>query len=226
MRTLVDKTLILNEIKSHYKFDSNAEFARFLGIAPNTLSNWYSRNTIDYELIISKCEEISGDWLLTHHGSMLRGKAGNEQNHMNGSGSDPNLQFLKKHKLIPLIPINAMAGYAAGDIQIMDNECEQFIIPTLSEADFLIRVKGRSMEPHYDSGDVVACLRIPLDTFFQWGKVYVLDTIQGPLIKRIHKGIDDDHVLVVSDNLRFGEFQLHRNSIRALALVIGGVWLE
>lgn len=72
MSMLLDKSLILNEIKSHYKFKSDAEFARFLDIKPQTLSSWYSRNTFDIDLIYAKCEDISGDWLLTGKGSMLK----------------------------------------------------------------------------------------------------------------------------------------------------------
>jgi len=65
MRINNDKTLILNRIKSHYGFKSDAEFARFLGIKPNSLSNWYTRNTIDYDLVFSKCEDINLEWLLS-----------------------------------------------------------------------------------------------------------------------------------------------------------------
>ena len=48
MGSNIDNSLILNKIKSHYDFKNDAEFARFLDIKPNTLSNWHSRNTIDY----------------------------------------------------------------------------------------------------------------------------------------------------------------------------------
>ncbi len=66
----MDKSLIINRIKSHYNFN-NAELARFLGIKPQVLSNWISRNTIDYDLIYTKCLGISGDWLLSGSGEMF-----------------------------------------------------------------------------------------------------------------------------------------------------------
>jgi|SRR5690606_1771338 len=69
MRINNDKTLILNRIKLHYGFKSDAEFARFLGIKPNSLSNWYTRNTIDYDLVFSKCEDINLEWLLSGNDS-------------------------------------------------------------------------------------------------------------------------------------------------------------
>jgi|SRR5690606_8759266 len=71
MRIHNDKTLILNKIKFHYGFKSDAEFARFLGIKANSLSNWYKRNTIDYDLIFSKCEDINIEWLLSENNNPL-----------------------------------------------------------------------------------------------------------------------------------------------------------
>lgn len=72
MSTFIDKSLILNSIKSHYGIDRDADFARFLGIKPQTLASWYSRNTFDIHLLYAKCKDISGDWLLTGSGEMLK----------------------------------------------------------------------------------------------------------------------------------------------------------
>ncbi|WPC11241.1 helix-turn-helix domain containing protein [Riemerella anatipestifer] len=68
----MDKKLILREIKKHLGYTKDGDFADFLGIKQNTLSNWKSRNTIDYDLIISKCENIDANWLLTGKGEMLK----------------------------------------------------------------------------------------------------------------------------------------------------------
>ena len=128
---------------------------------------------------------------------------------------------------IPLIPIDAAAGFGSGEFQIMGHECERYVVPMFKGADFLIQVKGSSMIPKYNSGDVVACKKIPLqDIFFQWNKVYVLDTNQGALIKRIKKGSDDDHILIVSENTKYDEFQLHKQQIHGIALVVGVIRLE
>lgn len=63
-----DKHLILNRIKSHYKFKSDAQLGRFLGVASNTLANWRKRNSIDLELILTKCEELNASWLCSGQG--------------------------------------------------------------------------------------------------------------------------------------------------------------
>lgn len=128
---------------------------------------------------------------------------------------------------IPLIPLSAMAGAFTGETSVMEYECERYVIPAFKGADFLIQVKGDSMRPPYYSGDLVACQRVPMsDLFFQWNKVYVIDTNQGALVKRIKPGSDRKHLLIVSDNEKYDPFELPISSIHAVALVIGVIRLE
>ena len=70
MNTKINKSLIFNEIKSYYNFVSDSEFAKFLGIKPQTLSSWHTRNTFDIELLYSKCENINAEYLLTGIGDI------------------------------------------------------------------------------------------------------------------------------------------------------------
>ncbi len=72
MRIKINKSLILNDIKRYKKFNSDAEFARFLEIKPQTLASWHSRNTFDIELLYAKCEDLNPEWLLTGKGKMLK----------------------------------------------------------------------------------------------------------------------------------------------------------
>lgn len=39
-----------------------------------TLSNWRSRNSIDWNLLFSFCEQLNIDWLVTGKGEMLKAK--------------------------------------------------------------------------------------------------------------------------------------------------------
>lgn len=71
MSTKINKTEVLNRIKEHFGFKSNAKLAAFLGIAPTTLSSWYSRDTFDIDVIYSKCVGLNLDWLLTGRGTVL-----------------------------------------------------------------------------------------------------------------------------------------------------------
>ena len=68
----VDKSLILNKIKSYKGFRSDAEFARFLEISPQGLASWHKRNSFDINKIEDKIPELNTTWLLTGEGDMLK----------------------------------------------------------------------------------------------------------------------------------------------------------
>ncbi|MGV4529328.1 helix-turn-helix domain-containing protein [Ornithobacterium rhinotracheale] len=68
----MDKSLLINKIIKELNFNSDAEFARFLGISPQNLSKWKMRGTFDAELIYTKCPQLNPEWLLTGNGSMLK----------------------------------------------------------------------------------------------------------------------------------------------------------
>lgn len=170
--------------------------------------------------ILAIYKDLNINWLLTGEGNMLRTESEKENIPVAHPSDSPT-------EGIPLIPISAMAGAFTGEQSVLEYECERFVVPTFKGAEFLISVKGSSMYPKYNSGDIVACKRLPMDDiFFQWNKVYVLDTDQGPLIKRVKPGSDKEHVLIVSDNERYEPFELPLNRIYHVALVIGVIRLE
>ena len=68
----MDISFIINEIKLYLGIKTDSEFADFLGIKQPTISTWRKRNTIDYKLIITKCNNIDANWLLTGQGEMLK----------------------------------------------------------------------------------------------------------------------------------------------------------
>ena len=119
--------------------------------------------------ILDYCLDMNPVWLLTGQGDMLN----TPPQPIPERGEAP--IAYKSKEGIPLIPIDAMAGGLSDNSQIvMEYECEHYVIPMFKGAEFLIPVKGDSMQPKYYSGDIVACKRLPLDTFFQWNRTYVI----------------------------------------------------
>lgn len=173
-------------------------------------------------ILVENYPNYSPSWILTGKGNMII-----SQNIDMKNEELPVAHRTESNEGIPLIPINAMAGAFTGDQSVMEYECDRYIIPSFKGADFLIGVKGSSMYPRYNSGDIVACKRLNLqDLFFQWNKVYVLDTDQGPLVKRIKPGTDKDHVTIVSDNKDYEPFELAIDHIYHVALVVGVIRVE
>ena len=168
--------------------------------------------------IISSYPELNKEWLMYGEGVMLK------------SGDFAQNYHRKHPKGIPLIPVDAMAGYGNGDVQVMDYDIQEdyIITPELDNrgVKYLIRVSGSSMTPKYNNGDLLACRPITDVSFMQWGKVYVLDTDQGPLVKRLFE-IDVDFLECRSDNFeKYPPFKIRKTSIRRIAIVVGVLRLE
>jgi SOS-response transcriptional repressor LexA len=186
---------------------SKAEIARKLEIKPQQLNNivsgvrGVSDNFIDKFIDIFKINQID---LFANI----------------GDGSD------RREIPLPLIPSEAFAGYGAvvyGDLPIED----YYTVNEFRDADFLIRVKGDSMSPKFNGGDIVACKKIKEMTFFQWNRIYVIYTeSQGILIKRVMPSDDDSSITLVSDNKAYQPFNVPKSEISAIALVLGAIILE
>lgn len=216
----LDKSLILSKIKSHYNFIKDADFADFLGITPQVLSNWNNRNTFDIEKVYTKCLDINPDWLLTGKGEMLRMSTKEPAQSINTSTC----------KRIPLIAEIALNGFKNEKFNIQEADVkEYYIIPKFKHQviDFMIEVSGSGMYPKYNSGDVVACTMIRESKFIQWNKSHVIATKeQGVLIKRVKKSTNDNSILAVSDNESYEPFEIPKNEITGIAIVVGVIRLE
>ena len=227
---IMDKTKMLEGLIRHYTKGNKAQFAKLLGVSAQTISAWIARNTFDAELIYAKCRYVNSSWLLTGEGAML-------QETENNNAPTPKRTVEIAHQVphgssegIPLIPLDAVAGFPAesgGGVRLED--CERYVIPEFENkgANFLIRVSGDSMVPLYYSGDLLACRKITDIRFFQWGTVYVLETSQGVLVKRVQESIDHaDSILCVSENSSVHHpFLLPRDDIRSLSIIVGLVRL-
>lgn len=224
-----------------YKGISKYKFYQETGITRGVLDKESGISEDNIAKFIAYSDEINLEWLLLGKGEMLKRNI-NEMPPLETvaktvafseeTKNTKKATVLKEpstdYKGIPLIPIEAMAGFGSGNVQVMDYDTKSYVVPEFTElnVDFMLRVKGSSMYPKYNSGDLVACKKLSLnDIFFQWNKVYVLDTDQGALIKRIKKG-REDHLMIVSDNPSYDPYELHLSQIHAIALVVGVIRLE
>lgn len=101
---------------------------------------------------------------------------------------------------VPLIPVEAHAGSLVGFSEsVSDYDCETIVSPVRG-ASFAIQVTGESMAPAYPSGARILCQRIDEAAFVEWGKVYLLDTVNGAILKQVRKTDKPDRILCVSLN--------------------------
>ena len=184
------------------------------GVSQATISRLKSdataRASISTNERIARYFKVSAEWLLT-------GEGDKRDNHTDKSTQQSNG--------LPLIPIDAVAGFPTADNDgAALADCQRYVVPEFNAkgANFLIRVSGDSMMPMFHNGDIIACRKISDVLFFQWGEVYVLDTSQGVLVKRVREcQADEACITCESENERYDSFRLPKSDIRSLSTIVG-----
>lgn len=197
-----------------YKNITIAEFERNVSLANGYIKKFKGSIGSDkLNNIISYYPDININWLITGEGPMLKSEISNML-------AESPIEYGKKQTR-PRIPYTAAAGSLTSAVEgITANQCEQ--IPRINafpDYDFTIIIKGSSMEPKYEGGDEVACKRIDNTSFIQWGKVHVLDTAQGIIIKRIYE--DGEKIRCTSYNPEYPDFSIQKEEIFSMSLVVG-----
>lgn len=197
---------------------SKTDFYKKTGLSNGFLDKGGSVTSANLETILNTFPEISLDWLVTGRGPMLRSDLPAAH-----PATEPGAG-------IPLIPIEAVAGLPTDDpVGTRFIDCAHYIIPDFANlnVEYMIRVSGSSMYPKYSNGDILACRRVHDVLFFQWGKIYVIDSSQGALVKRVFQDEDPDRILLVSDNREnYPPFSIPKSDIRSLSIVVGVIRLE
>lgn len=113
-----------------------------------------------------------------------------------------------------LIPYEARGGTIGDFVQgVKEYDCERIVSP-VKGADYAMEVTGDSMSPEYPSGSRVLIKKIDPTQFVAWNEVYVLDTPNGAVIKRVRRTDDPALVECVSVNPAYQSYTIPRNFIR------------
>ena len=209
---------------------SKRDFYTQIGVSRGTLES----NTGITEDIITKFitifPTVNIEWLMTGDGEMYKITT---KDFATMQEKNDNFSIFNKtgDKGIPLIPIEAVAGLPTIDnIGVSFADCKKYVIPEFEGkgVDYMIRVSGSSMYPKYSNGDILACKYIENVLFLQWGKIYVIDSSQGALVKRVFQDeTNPDNLILVSDNKEnYPPFSFPKSDIRSLSIVVGVIRLE
>ena len=145
-------------------------------------------------IVNAKALNISAEWLLNGEGDMLTQKK--------EAPKTSSADTTKKHGYITyLLPMSAMGGSLTGFAEpgVLLQNCEAVVSP-IENVDFAITVYGDSMAPEYPSGSRILIKKINPNLFIDWGKVYVLDTPNGVIVKEVHESNREGYVSCHSIN--------------------------
>lgn len=203
--------------------ENEKELAELLGYTKSSFSQILNGKVPLSDKFLDKIcsldNNINKVWILENKGEMLK-----------SSNNTPAVAEPQLPSGVPMLPFDAFAGIGT-DVEgvNLDTIEERYVVPLFDgmKMDFMISVRGSSMYPKYNSGDVVACRMVQELLFVQWNKVYVLDTIsQGVIIKRLKKSDKEGFVICKSDNEQYEPFEIPMSDIRTIALVVGAIRLE
>ena len=122
---------------------------------------------------------------------------------------------------VPMLPIFAQAGSLSGWSEgIEEAKCERVISP-VKDIDMAVHIYGESMYPDIPNGSVVYVRRVS-GRIIDWGRAYILDTVDGPVLKYLTPGADEEHVRCQSANHdpKFAPFEVLKEDILGMYKVV------
>lgn len=226
-------TQAVEYLKDNGQARTQMDMAALMGVRQphlaSALNGDYKRLTEGFlrKFAAAYSDYINEDWLLTGEGRMEKKLTIEVPADMaDGYLSLANKIINDKGSLRPHIPADkavvaaGFVGSAIGSVQ--EGECEvRPVMAPLPWYDFTIEVSGDSMEPTLQDGDIIACEWLPRDAEYKKGKIYVLDTNEGAVVKRITN--DGNVIHCHSDNPKYKDFIVDVDSILRIARVVGFV---
>jgi phage repressor protein C with HTH and peptisase S24 domain len=213
----------------HYSDGNKSEFARMIGVSPQAVNTWISRNTFDIDIIYAKCINVSSEWLLTGNGPMLKTSSDNntnvEQQQVSTNTADESTPLVTydPNVGVPYYDVDFVAGF---DLIIND----QTFLPTANivvygfeKAQMWCNATGNSMYPKICHGDMIALRECTLEDV-QYGEIYavVLDTIRT--IKILRKSDDSNKFRFIPINTEeYDEQEFCKSRILRVFEVLGNV---
>jgi phage repressor protein C with HTH and peptisase S24 domain len=218
MGNILDKPSVLDRIKSFYGLKGNADLARFLGVAPNTITNWYGRKTFDIDIIYTKCVDVNINWLLTGEGNMLRTESGKEE-------KLPSVN--QTYEGAPYFNVDFIGGF---DLIVNDQTRNpDFYInypPYNQEGVVWCNLTGHSMEPEISNGDIIALREVttPIQ-YLPAGEIYGIVTEEYRTVKRIRLSQKEGFVRLIPSNKseEFCEQEIPISMILKVYAVLGSI---
>ena len=196
-----------------YKGINKSEFGRIIGVSNAYISSIRKSIQPDKaEKIASSFPDLNIAWLMTGEGEMVKSNTGQD--------FDDKPQEEVHGTVVPLLPILAHGGKLTDfECSISRYECEKVVSP-IDGVDLAITISGDSMAPEYPSGSSVLIKKVNEKAFIEWGKVYVLDTCNGTIIKQLMPHDNPSYVRCVSLNSAYPPFDLSLSYVHAIYRVL------
>ena len=195
------------------KLRNQAELVRLLGLSKGYVSQLMSGKREPSETIVSSLcaqfPELNPQWIMTGEGEMTQ-----------KVGLRPVEEFIEPNT-VPMLPIFAQAGHLTEWSEgVEEAKCERVISP-VKDIDMAIHIYGESMSPDIPNGAVCYVRRVT-GKVIDYGRAYILDTVDGPVVKYLMPGSDDEHIRCQSANQdpKFAPYEVEKSDILGMYRVV------
>lgn len=200
----MDAKTITNTVRAYFAQEqmTMAQVAERLGVTPPAVTNQLNGRIFSTKMARKYADEFgfSMDYLLTGKGSLLASEM--------AADAEP-------ENTVPLVPFTVRGGtlqdYCDG-ATVWD--CEPIISP-VKGAELAFEVSGDSMAPAFPPGARVLLKKVRSD--IMWGEIYVVDTEDGAVLKRVFPTDDEGVLELRSENPAYPPVRIPTAHIR-------GVW--
>lgn len=219
MGNFLNKTAILDRIKAYYGLEKKVDLANFLEIPTNTLSNWYSRDTLDMDIVYTKCVGMDFNWLFSGETSE------NSQNVTKVSEKAEEPTINKEFNGSPYYNVDFIGGF---DLLMNDQTINpDFYInypPYNKEGVVWVNLTGKSMEPELSNGDIIALkqMNTPIQ-YLPTKEIYAIVTEDYRTVKRIELSDRDGYVRLIPSNKEFQVQEIPITMITKVYAVLGSI---
>ena len=210
----MEKKQRLNMLIEYYCRGNKNQFARMLGIQPQTINSWESRNTYNTELIYSKCEGVNPAWLLTGKGDMIDNETITPSINQNCLGA-------------PYYNVDFIGGF---DLITNDQtRTPDFYInylPYNKSGVIWCNLTGHSMEPELSNGDIIALREVntPIQ-YLPSGEIYGIVTEDYRTVKRVRLSHKEGFIRLIPSNKNeeYCEQEIPINMVQKVYAVLGSI---
>lgn len=219
MGNFLDKSAILDRIKAFYGLEKKVDLANFLNIPSNTLSNWYTRGTLDMDIIFTKCEGMDYNWLLSGEDC----KKSQNVNTIKVKEKKPtiNKDFIGS----PYYNVDFIGGF---DLLMNDQTINpDFYInypPYNIDGVVWVNLTGYSMEPELRQGDIIALKPVstPIE-YLPTNEIYAIVTEDYRTVKRIELSDREGFIRLLPSNPEYKAQEIPINMITKVYAVLGSI---
>ncbi len=226
MDTLLNVQEIVKRAKMAMNFKTDSELANYLGISRSTLSNWCTRNSIDFPLLLEKMKDVDYNWLLVGKGSPTHQTKLCDSELIQGE-----VEILHNPKTVEVLDDRGVTLYdisAAANLKTLLTNKNQYAvgkiqIPSIPLCDGAVYVSGDSMYPVLKSGDIIGFKEINSFDYIIYGEMYLvsfhIDDSDYLAVKYINRSEKENCLRLMSYNQHHEPMDLPFANIQAMAIV-------